>query len=56
MTLHADTFHPTAKFWLFLDDVGIEDGPFAYVPGSHKLTPERLAWEHEQALISEWRI
>ncbi|WP_075221081.1 phytanoyl-CoA dioxygenase family protein [Acuticoccus yangtzensis] len=50
VTLHADTFHPTAKFWLFLDDVGIEDGPFAYVPGSHKLTPERLAWEHEQAL------
>lgn len=50
VTLHADTFHPTSKFWLFLHDVGLEDGPFAYVPGSHKLTPERLAWEHEQAL------
>ena len=48
--LHADTFHPTAKCWLFLHDVGPEDGPFGYVPGSHRLTPERLAWEHEQAL------
>lgn len=48
--LHADTFHPTAKFWLFLHDVGADEGPFAFVPGSHRLTPERLAWEDEQAL------
>ncbi|UOM35614.1 phytanoyl-CoA dioxygenase family protein [Acuticoccus sp. I52.16.1] len=47
--LHADTFHPTAKFWLFLHDVGDDDGPFAYVPGSHRLTPERLAWEDAEA-------
>ncbi|WP_226574970.1 phytanoyl-CoA dioxygenase family protein [Acuticoccus sediminis] len=47
--LHADTFHPTAKFWLFLHDVGADDGPFAYVPGSHRLTPERLAWEDAEA-------
>lgn len=48
--LHADTFHSTAKMWLFLTDVGEEDGPFAYVPGSHRLTPERLAWEYAQSL------
>jgi hypothetical protein len=48
--LHADTFHPTAKLWLFLHDVGEEDGPFAYAPGSHRLTPERLDWEHEAAI------
>jgi hypothetical protein len=48
--LHSDTFHPTAKAWLFLDDVGEDDGPFAYVPGSHCLTPQRLAWEREQSL------
>jgi hypothetical protein len=48
--LHSDTFHPTAKGWLFLDDVGDEDGPFAYVPGSHRLTPQRLAWERTQSL------
>jgi len=48
--LHSDTFHPTSKAWLFLDDVGEDDGPFAYVPGSHRLTPQRLAWEREQSL------
>jgi Phytanoyl-CoA dioxygenase (PhyH) len=48
--LHSDTFHPTAKAWLFLDDVGDDDGPFAYVPGSHRLTPQRLAWERAQSL------
>lgn len=47
---HSDTFHPTAKAWMFLSDVGPEDGPFAYVPGSHRLTGERLAWEREQSL------
>ncbi|MEO1104118.1 MAG: phytanoyl-CoA dioxygenase, partial [Pseudomonadota bacterium] len=50
--LHSDTFHPTAKFWLFLHDVSGDDGPFSYAPGSHILTPERLAWEHEQALVA----
>lgn len=48
--LHADTFHSTAKYWLFLHDVGEEDGPFIFVPGSHRVTPERLAWEYEQSL------
>ena len=51
--MHADTFHPTAKMWLFLTDVGEEDGPFVFVPGSHKLTPERLNWEYEQSLTAQ---
>ena len=51
-TLHADTFHPTAKFWLFCHDVAADEGPFSYVPGSHLLTEGRLAWEHEQSLIA----
>lgn len=46
-TLHMDTFHSTAKAWLYLQDVGIEDGPLMYVPGSHRLTRERLEWELE---------
>jgi len=50
--LHADTFHPTMKAWFFLSDVAIEDGPLTYVPGSHRLTPQRLQWEHEKALIA----
>lgn len=49
-SVHADTFHPTLKGWLFLDDVGLENGPFRYVPGSHRLTRRRLAWEYAQSL------
>ncbi len=51
-TLHADTFHPTAKFWLFMHDVAMDEGPFSYVPGSHRLTPQRLEWEHEQSVAA----
>lgn len=48
--LHADTFHPTVKAWFFLSDVAEDDGPFTYVPGSHLLTPERVAWERRKSL------
>jgi hypothetical protein len=48
--LHADTFHPTVKAWLFLTDVAEDGGPFTYVPGSHRLTDERLAWERRMSL------
>ncbi len=50
--LHADTFHPTVKAWLFLTDVAEYAGPFTYVPGSHRLTAERLAWEQRMSLIA----
>jgi len=50
--LHADTFHPTVKAWLFLTDVGADAGPFTYVPGSHRLTPERLAWERRMSFAA----
>jgi hypothetical protein len=48
--LHADTFHPTVKAWLFLTDVAEDEGPFTYVAGSHRLTPQRLAWERRMSL------
>jgi hypothetical protein len=48
--LHADTFHPTVKAWLFLTDVADEDGPLTYVAGSHRMTPARLAWERNRSL------
>ena len=50
--LHADTFHPTVKAWLFLTDVAADAGPFTYVPGSHRLTPARLAWERRTSLAA----
>ncbi len=50
--LHADTFHPTVKAWLFLTDVEPEGGPFTYVPGSHRLTAARLDWERRMSLVA----
>ncbi|MGH6982575.1 MAG: hypothetical protein ACREFC_15345 [Stellaceae bacterium] len=49
---HADTFHPAMKAWLFLNDVEGDVPPFTFVPGSHRLTPSRLDWERQQALIA----
>jgi Phytanoyl-CoA dioxygenase (PhyH) len=50
--LHADAFHPSVKAWLFLGDVGAEEGPFVYVPGSHRPTRRRLAWEREASITA----
>ncbi|UZW54605.1 phytanoyl-CoA dioxygenase family protein [Sphingobium sp. JS3065] len=50
IAFHADTFYPAMKAWLFLEDVAVETGPFAYVKGSHRLTPQRLAWEKQRSL------
>ncbi|AUW58709.1 phytanoyl-CoA dioxygenase [Sphingobium sp. SCG-1] len=50
--LHADTFHPTMKAWYFLTDVAEDEAPFTYAPGSHRLTPERLAWEKARSLAA----
>jgi len=50
LELHADTFHPSLKAWLFLTDVTDDQGPLTYVPGSHRLTPERIAWEQERSV------
>jgi len=47
--LHRDTFFSAMKFWLFLRPVTAADGPFTFVPGSHRLTEARLGWEQEEA-------
>jgi hypothetical protein len=47
--LHRDTFHSTIKLWLFLDDVAEADGPFVYVPGSHRMSLARYRWELARA-------
>ena len=46
--LHSDTFHPSMKAWLFLTDVADDGRPLTYVAGSHRLTPERAAWERSK--------
>jgi Phytanoyl-CoA dioxygenase (PhyH) len=55
-TLHADSFHASLKAWLFLRPVGIEDGPFTYVPGSHLFTRERIEWERTRSLANPREI
>lgn len=50
LELHADTFHPSLKAWLFLTDVTNDQGPLTYVPGSHRLTRERLQWEKARSI------
>jgi hypothetical protein len=50
LELHADTFHPSLKAWLFLTDVSDDQGPLTYVEGSHLLTPQRLAWEQARSV------
>lgn len=50
---HADTFHPTMKAWLFLDDVDDAIGPFNYVPGSHLPTTARLRWDYENSVTGK---
>ncbi|MCH7628736.1 MULTISPECIES: phytanoyl-CoA dioxygenase family protein [Novosphingobium] len=52
LRLHADAFQPSAKAWLFLDDVAPDEGPLTYVPGSHRLTPQRIAWEKAMSLAA----
>lgn len=49
-TIHADSFHSSLKAWLFLNPVAQDEGPFTFVRGSHRFTPERLAWEHQRSL------
>jgi hypothetical protein len=50
--LHADAFHSSVKAWFFLTDIGEDDGPFVYVPGSHRPTKRRLAWERAASITA----
>ncbi len=46
-TCHVDTFHPAFKVFGYLNDVTKEHGPYAYVKGTHKNTPEKLKWLYD---------
>lgn len=49
---HMDTFHPCGKAWLYLDEVSDRNGPYVYVPGSHRLSWKRLKWEYKESLAA----
>ena len=48
--LHADTFQPSLKAWLFLTDVPEDGRPLTYVPGSHRLSRARIDWEKRRSI------
>ena len=50
LELHSDTFQPSLKAWLYLTDVKDDAAPLIYVPGSHRLTPERKQWEKDKSI------
>ena len=51
--MHADTFHYVTKAFLTLDDVTLENSPYTYAIGSHRLTLRRLVWEYRNSLRAE---
>ena len=48
--LHADTHYPSAKAWLFLEDIDDENGAFVYAKGTQKMTPAKLVYEYSAAV------
>ena len=59
--LHTDTFHPSTKGRLYLDDVDYDDGPLVFVPKSNRTDSWRLKFEYKSSLLSKkssgsWRI
>ena len=50
---HHDTFHPSMKCWLFIDDVAENSGAFTFIPQSHKLDWKRIKWEYKMSLDAQ---
>lgn len=50
LQLHSDAFQPSLKAWLYLTDVTENAAPLTYVPGSHRLTPQRVEWEQRNSI------
>jgi len=46
---HSDTFHPTIKCWLYLEDIEESQGPFEYVPQSNQYNIYRMIWDYENS-------
>ena len=49
---HTDTFQPTCKFWLYLEDIEVNQGPMNLIPRSHVCDEKRLKWDYENSLLS----
>ena len=49
---HTDTFQPTFKFWIYIEDITMEQGPLNVIPRSHIPTESRLEWDYENSILS----
>lgn len=47
--MHIDCLVPSIKTWLYPSGVGVAEGPFHYVNGSHISTVEKLRWLHAKS-------
>lgn len=50
---HHDTFHPSMKCWLFIDDVAENSGAFTFIPQSHRLDWKRIKWEYKMSIVAK---
>ncbi len=50
---HHDTFHPSMKCWLFIDDVAENSGAFTFIPQSHRLNWKRIKWEYKMSITAK---
>lgn len=44
---HFDTFHPTCKIWVYMDDVTIDHAPLHYSQGTHKYDKTKLSFMYD---------
>jgi hypothetical protein len=48
--LHADVHFPSAKAWLYVNDIDEQNGAFVYAKGSQKMTLARLKYEYDASV------
>ncbi len=44
--MHSDTYYDTYKAWLYLEDISLEQAPFAYVKRTQKVEMGRLRYDY----------
>lgn len=47
---HHDTFHPSMKCWLFIENIEENAGAFTYIPSSQILDWKRIKWEYRMSI------
>lgn len=50
---HTDTFQPTMKCWLYVNDIDESNGALSLIPKSHLPTYNRLAWDYKNSVYNK---